>query len=120
MEALVFVNNALRGFGLRDQIKIISSGGIISGFDILKRMAIGADMVNSARAMMLSLGCIQALRCNANICPSGVATQDPYLAAGLVVRDKRVRVANFHKNTLKSVADLTGAMGLKSPADVLP
>ena len=70
IDSLIFVNNALKGFGLRKDIKIISSGKIATGFGIVKRMCLGADMCYSARAMMMALGCIQALRCNANDCPN--------------------------------------------------
>jgi glutamate synthase domain-containing protein 2 len=120
IDALVFVHNTLKGFGIRERIKIITTGKISSGFDIVKRIALGADICYSARAMMLALGCIQALRCNANICPAGVATQDPDLVAGLVVEDKRTRVANYHRNTIKSVAEIIGAMGLQSTLELKP
>ncbi len=120
IDALVFVHNTLKGFGIRGRIKIITTGKISSGFDIVKRIALGADICYSARAMMLALGCIQALRCNANICPAGVATQDPDLVAGLVVEDKRTRVANYHRNTIKSVAEIIGAMGLQSTLELKP
>jgi hypothetical protein len=69
-------------------------------------------MVNSARAMMMALGCIQALVCNTNKCPTGVATQDPQLVAGLVVGDKKIRVANYHEDTVKSFVELLGAAGI--------
>ncbi len=67
---------------------------------------------------MFALGCIQALRCNSNACPTGVATQDPELVRGLVVSDKAKRVANFHKETVKSYFEVLGAAGLKSPSEV--
>ena len=68
-----------------------------TGFDLVKNFALGADMCNSARGMMFALGCIQALECNNNTCPTGVATQDKSLMKGLVVEEKKQRVANFHK-----------------------
>ncbi len=120
VEALIFVHNVLKGMGLRDQVKVIASGSVTSGFGIIKRLALGADLIYSARAFMLSLGCIQALRCNANVCPAGVATQDPYLTAGLVVEDKRKRVRNFHQVTLDEVAHMIGAMGLSHSSDLHP
>ena len=86
-EGLIFVHNALVGIGKRDDIKIISAGKIASAFDMIKRLALGADICYSARAFMLALGCIQALRCNHNNCPTGVATQDKTLVSGLVVSD---------------------------------
>ena len=120
VDALVFVHNALVGFGLRDKLKIFNSGKVTSGFDILKRLALGADALYSARGMMMALGCIQALRCNTNQCPTGVATQDPELVAGLVVKDKRTRVANFHHETIASVRHMIEAMGLQHPSELRP
>ena len=67
---------------------------------------------------MLALGCIQALRCNNNTCPVGVTTQNPILVAGLVVDDKKVRVTNYHEETINSVADIIGTMGIKHTEDL--
>jgi glutamate synthase domain-containing protein 2 len=113
--ALAFVDNALRGFGIRNEMKLIASGKILSGFHMVRAMALGADTCNTARAMMMALGCIQALECNKNTCPTGVATQDPYYMNGLVVEDKKVRVANYHKNTVESFVELIGAAGIDHP-----
>jgi glutamate synthase domain-containing protein 2 len=119
-EALIFVHNALVGFGLRKHIRVFTSGKIVTGFDLVSRIAIGADACNSARAMMMALGCIQALRCNTNECPTGVATQRPELMVGLVVPDKTRRVQNYHHDTVKTVAELIGAMGLKHTSELRP
>jgi len=116
--ALVFVHNVLLGFGIRDKIRVISSGKVTSGFGIVKQLCIGADACNSARAMMMALGCVQALRCNNNTCPVGVTTQNPILVAGLVVSDKKVRVANYHKETVNSVAEIIGTMGIEHTEDL--
>ena len=110
-DGLSFVVDCLNGFDLKKHIKIIASGKIITGFNIIKNASLGADMVNSARAMMLALGCIQALECNKNICPTGVATQNPELMKGLDVNDKFIRVSNYHKETIISVIDLLSATG---------
>lgn len=115
LDALAFADDSLRGFGIRDQMKLIASGKVLTGFHILRAMALGADTCNSARAMMMALGCIQALECNRNTCPTGVATQDPVLVSGLVIEDKKVRVANFHKNTVDSFVELIAAAGLNHP-----
>lgn len=120
IDGLIFVHNCLNGFDLRQDIRLISSGKITTGFGLVKRIAIGADLCNSARAMMLALGCIQALRCNTNECPAGVATQNPDLVAGLVVSDKRKRVHTYHEQTLKSAAEIIGSMGLASTAELEP
>ncbi len=114
-DGLVFVTDALMGFGIKDNIKIIASGKVVTGFDIIKLLSLGADACNSARAMMLALGCIQALKCNTNRCPTGVATQDKILQGGLSVEDKKVKVANFHFQTVKSAVDMMGSAGVKSP-----
>jgi len=119
-EGLVFVHNALVGFGLRNRVKIGATGKITSAFGITKLLALGADFCFSARAMMLALGCIQALVCNTNTCPTGVATQKRDLMGGLVVGDKRRRVATFHKETLDCLAEIVGAMGLSTHHKLRP
>lgn len=112
LDALAFADDALRGFGIREHIKLDCSGKILTGFHIVRAMALGADFCNSARAMMLALGCIQALECNKNTCPTGVATQDPYFMKGLDVNDKAVRVTNYHHNTVASFVELLSCSGL--------
>jgi len=116
--ALIFINKTLISYGIREKIRIICSGKIISGYSILKAIALGADLCNSARGFMFSLGCIQALRCNNNKCPTGVATQDRMLMKGLVVTDKSERVFHFHKNTLFSANELLAAAGKNSFSEV--
>ncbi|MEG0187982.1 MAG: glutamate synthase-related protein, partial [Algoriella sp.] len=94
-----------------------TNGKIISSFHIARVMAIGADLVYSARAMMMAVGCIQALQCNTNTCPVGVATQDRDLMKGLDVDDKSVRMYNFHKKTMHILSELISATGVKSHRD---
>ena len=117
-EGLNFVHNTLVGFDLRQHVRVIASGKVMTGFNLLSRMALGADLCNSARGMMLALGCIQARRCNTNHCPTGVATSDKTLVHGLVVSDKKVRVYNYQRNTVHALADLLGAVGVKSPREI--
>ncbi len=117
-DGLLFAHDALRGAGVRDDVKIFSAGKIATGFHVLKQLALGADACNSARGMMFALGCIQALKCNSNKCPAGVATQEPRLVHGLHVDDKSLRVASFHDKTVESVLELCGAAGLESPVDL--
>lgn len=112
LDGLAFVDNMLNGFGIRKHIKINASGKVLSGFDIVRVMALGADMCSSARAMMMAIGCIQALVCNTNRCPTGVATQDPQLTVGLVPEDKKTRVCNYHEDTVKTFVELMGAAGI--------
>jgi len=119
-EGLVLAHQALLGSGLRTHIRLGASGKVISGYDIVCRLAQGADYTNSARGMMFALGCIQAQRCHDNTCPVGVTTQDPRRVRGLVVVDKAERVYNFHRNTVKSFNQLLGAMGLNDPGEIGP
>lgn len=120
VEGLTFAHNTLRGVGLRDRIRIGASGKLVQSFDIARTLALGADWCNSARGFMFSVGCIQAQACHTNHCPTGVATQDEWRQRALNVPDKAQRVANFHRNTMKALADITGAAGLSHPGEFLP
>lgn len=117
-EGLSFVHDTLTGFDLRKHVRIIASGKVMTGFNLFSRMALGADLCNTARGMMLALGCIQALRCNTNHCPTGVATSNEELVYGLVPSDKKIRVANYQKHTVHAFAELVGAAGLSHPAEI--
>lgn len=119
-DGLIFVNNALIGCGLRNKIRIIASGKIFSAFHMARAIALGADTVNSARGMMLALGCIQSRSCNTDACPTGIATTNPNRVKGLVVTDKATRVANFHRETVTHLAELTAAAGLDSFEQLTP
>ena len=119
-EGLAFAHNCLVGTNLRDKIRIIASGKVATAFDIIMKLALGANMCNLARPMMFSVGCIQALRCHTNTCPTGVTTQDPRRNKALVVKHKGPHVANFHKNTMKNFLDMTGAMGVDHPDELTP
>ncbi|WP_104018405.1 FMN-binding glutamate synthase family protein [Roseovarius nitratireducens] len=117
---LHFVHNALRGIGVRDQVRIIAAGKVFSAFHMLRAMALGADTVNSARGMMLALGCIQSRRCNTNNCPTGVTTQNPSRYKQLDVTDKGVRVANYHHATITALIELLNILGLRGLNEVRP
>ena len=119
-EGLLFVHNTLVGLNLRDQIRLGASGKIVSAFDIASVLAIGADWANSARGFMFAIGCIQSQSCHTNKCPTGVATQDPLRQRALVVADKAARVHNFHRSTLKALAEMLAAAGLEHPAQLEP
>jgi glutamate synthase domain-containing protein 2 len=112
--ALIFVHDMLSGYGLKNDIKIITATKIITAFDIFKALCLGADVCNSARGMMISLGCIQALRCDTNKCPTGVTTNKPGLTRGLVVEDKWKRVHNYQNATLHEFLELFSAAGCSS------
>ncbi len=118
LDGLAFVHDSLVGYDLKKHIKLIAAGKIFSGYHMARALALGADLCNSARAMMLALGCIQSLKCNLNTCPVGVATQDKSLTKGLVVTDKAKRVANFHEATVKSFLELIAATGISKVSDL--
>ncbi len=110
-KALVFVVDALNGYDLKKDIKVITATKIFTAFDIFKALCLGADICNSARGMMLALGCIQALKCDTNKCPTGVATQNPKLVRGLVVEEKWKRVKNYQAKTVDNFLELFAASG---------
>jgi glutamate synthase domain-containing protein 2 len=120
VDALAFAQNTLVGAGVRHRIRLAASGKIVSGYDVCRAFALGADYVNIARGFMFSVGCIQARACHTNQCPTGVATQSQWRQRALVVDDKAARVANFHHNTLHAVAEVVGAAGLYHPEDLRP
>ncbi|MBC5764106.1 FMN-binding glutamate synthase family protein [Ramlibacter albus] len=117
-EGLLLVHNTLKGIGLRGKIRVGASGKIISAFDIVRAMALGADWCNSARGFMFALGCLQAQACHTGHCPTGVSTQDPNRMKALDVTDKSVRVFHFHQNTLHALQELVQAAGLKHPREI--
>jgi glutamate synthase domain-containing protein 2 len=119
-EALMLVHNTLVGVNLRERIRIGASAKVITAFDCVRTMAIGADWCNSARGFMFALGCIQAQSCHTGRCPTGVATQDPGRMRALVSRDKAMRVAGFHQNTLKAIRELLATAGLSHSSELGP
>jgi glutamate synthase domain-containing protein 2 len=119
-EALSFIHNTLVGLRIRQHIRILVAGKAVSGFDILMKLALGADGVNMARTMMFALGCIQSLRCNENTCPTGVATSNPRRGKALLPQEKGPRVAHYQRNTLQSFKELAGAVGVKNRQGLVP
>lgn len=120
IDGLTFVHNALVGASLRSQIRIGAAGKLITGYDLCRVYALGADFAMIARGFMFAIGCIQSRSCHTNRCPTGIATQDPLRQKAVVVPVKAERVANFHKNTLRAVADVLGAAGLSHPRELTP
>jgi len=117
---LMTVHNALVGVGLRDRVRLGASGKVAAGNDIVKRLAQGADYTNSARAMMMAAGCIQAQRCHTDKCPSGVATQNARRARALDVGDKSERVRRYQEATVDEAMRIMAAMGITDPSDLAP
>ncbi|MFT7288727.1 MAG: glutamate synthase domain-containing protein 2 [Halieaceae bacterium] len=118
LDGLAFVVDTLAGFGLREHIRVIASGKIITAFHMARALSLGADLCNSARGMMLALGCVQSLECNSNHCPTGITTQDPRLVRGLDPTDKSKRVARYQAETLHALLDLSSSAGLLSPKEL--
>jgi glutamate synthase domain-containing protein 2 len=119
-EGLMTVHNALVGVGLRDRVKVGASGKVSTGIDIVKRLVQGADYTNSARAMMMAVGCIQAQTCHTNTCPVGVATQDPRRQRALYVPDKTERVYHYQQQTVAQAKQVLASMGLTGTDQLRP
>ncbi|MEJ2766547.1 FMN-binding glutamate synthase family protein [Photobacterium sp. MCCC 1A19761] len=119
-EGLILTRNALVGTGLRNHVSLGASGKVCSAFSIASNLALGADWCNAGRAFMFSLGCVMSKKCHTDKCPTGITTQNPNRQHGLVVADKSIRVANFHRNTLARLGELIGAIGLEHPSELRP
>ncbi len=117
-EGLLLVHNTLVGVNLRHRISIGAAGKVVTAFDMVRLMALGADWCNAGRGFMMALGCIQAQTCHTGTCPTGVTTQDPLRQQALVVPDKADRVRNFHRSTLHALQELVQAAGLEHPQQV--
>ncbi len=114
-ESLPLVVNLLHEYGLRDRVKVIASGKLITPGKVAWAIVVGADFVASARGFMFAMGCIQALQCNKNTCPSGIATHKKELQQGLVPENKAVRVANYALQLVYGVGMIAHSCGVKEP-----
>ncbi|OSP55083.1 FMN-binding glutamate synthase family protein [Pseudoruegeria sp. SK021] len=114
-EALPRMVDVLHEYGLRQRIRVIASGKLVNPGDVAWALAAGADFTTSARGFMFSLGCIQALRCNKNTCPTGITTHDPRLQKGIVVGDKATRVAHYATGVIKEVEIISHSVGVSEP-----
>ena len=117
-ESLPIVVNKLIEYGLRDRIKVISSGKLINPADVAWALCVGADFITSARGFMFSLGCIQALQCNKNSCPTGITTHDKKLQRGLDPQIKSERVASYVKNIVYEVGMIAHSCGVNHFRDL--
>jgi glutamate synthase domain-containing protein 2 len=111
-EALPLLVDKLHQYGLKDRIRVIASGKLINPADVAWALCVGADAVNNARGFMFSLGCIQAMQCNQNTCPTGITTHDPKLQRGLIVGDKSERVANYQRNMIRELNVIAHSCGV--------
>ncbi|HZR69537.1 MAG TPA: FMN-binding glutamate synthase family protein [Burkholderiales bacterium] len=112
-EALPRVVDALIESGLRERIRVIAAGKLVNPARAAWALCVGADFVNTARGFMFSLGCIQALRCHQNTCPTGVTTHNPRLHRGLVVEEKYLRVANYAQGMNKEIDMIAHSCGCR-------
>ena len=111
-ESLPLLVDKLQEYQLRERIRVIASGKLINPADVAWALCVGADAVNNARGFMFSLGCIQAMQCNKNTCPTGITTHDPKLQRGLVTTDKATRVANYQRNMVKELNVIAHSCGV--------
>ena len=114
-EALPMLVDLRDRAGLKDRIRIVASGKLITPAEVAWALCAGADFINSARGFMFALGCIQAMKCNRNTCPTGITTPDPDLQRGLDPADKAVRVANFVDQMRKEVGVIAHSCGVPEP-----
>ena len=117
-DAIIYVDNTLKGAGVRQHVKIAASGKIVSAYDMVRHLALGADWCNMARPFMMSLGCIQARDCASGECPTGLATMDPKRFRVVDVEHRAKRVANFQANTVLAVGEMLEASGLNAPNEL--
>ena len=117
-ESLPLLVDKLNEYGLRDRVKVISSGKLITPADAAWALCVGADFITSARGFMFALGCIQALQCNKNTCPTGITTHDLKLQKGLDPENKALRVMNYAKNMTKEIGILAHSCGVKAPREL--
>ena len=116
--SLPMVVDKLNEYGLRDRVKVIASGKLVTPADVAWGLCLGADFITSARGFMFALGCIQALQCNKNTCPTGITTHDPKLQKGLHPPSKATRVAAYVKNMVREVGVIAHACGVRNPREL--
>lgn len=117
-ESLPEVVDLLRGYGLRDRIKVIASGKMIVPSGVAWALCMGADFVTSARGFMFALGCIQSMQCNKNTCPTGVTTHNPKLQRGLNSELKSWRVHNYVSSLTYDVGVIAHSCGVLEPREL--
>jgi glutamate synthase domain-containing protein 2 len=117
-ESLPLLIDKLNEYGLRKRVKVIASGKLITPADVAWALCMGADFIVSARGFMFALGCIQALQCNRNTCPTGITTHNKRLQKGLNPADKAVRVASYAKNMSYEVGMIAHSCGVREPREL--
>ena len=114
--SLPAIHRKLSAAGLRSRIKLIATGKMVNPAGVAAALCLGADVVCSARGFMFALGCIQALQCHQNTCPTGITTQDPKLQRGLDPRNKATRVANYADAIKREVGLIANSAGVMNPS----
>ena len=114
-EGLPLVVDKLNLYGLRDRVKVIASGKLVHPAKVAWALCMGADFCTSARGFMFALGCIQALQCNKNTCPTGITTHDVKLQRGLDPVNKAQRVASFQDQIEHEVGIIAHSCGVHEP-----
>jgi hypothetical protein len=114
-ESLPMVADILHAHGLKERIRLIASGKMVTPSAVAWALCAGADFVTSARGFMFSLGCIQAMKCNKNTCPTGITTHSARLQRGLDPDDKAVKVANYCRNLVHEVETIAHSCGVPEP-----
>jgi glutamate synthase domain-containing protein 2 len=117
-EGLPMLVDKLTEHGLRERVKVVASGKLVNPEDVAWALAVGADFITSARGFMFALGCIQALQCNRNTCPTGITTHDTKLQRGLHPPEKAERVAAYVRNMVNEVGMIAHACGVSSPSEL--
>ncbi|GLR64010.1 FMN-binding glutamate synthase family protein [Marinospirillum insulare] len=118
-DSLPLLVNQLINSGLKERIRVIASGKLINPTEVAAAICMGADFVVSARGFLFALGCIQALQCNKNTCPTGITTHNPRLQQGLVPDVKAMRVANYHYNLVHEVESIAHSCGAAEPRQLV-
>lgn len=113
--SLPLVVDGLVRYGLRERVRVICSGRLVNPAEVAWALSMGADFVVSARAFMFALGCIQALQCNKNTCPTGITTHKKRLQKGLNPTSKAVRVAALARNMSHEVGVIAHSCGVLEP-----
>ena len=117
-ESLPLLVDELLAKGLRERIKVIASGKLITPGYVAQALATGADVVVTARGFMFALGCIQAMQCNKNTCPTGITTHDKRLQKGLDPTNKAARVASYHAQMVHDIEVIAHSCGLAEPSQL--
>jgi glutamate synthase domain-containing protein 2 len=117
-ETLPMLIKALKKHGLKERIKVFTSGKMVNPADVAWALCVGADFISSARGFMFALGCIQSLQCNKNTCPTGIATHNKKLQRGLVAKNKSERVGHYAKNMMYAVGVIAHSCGVKEPREL--